>query len=400
MSFIKTFVKLALCGWPLVAQFAAAQTWNPTPIPVNIDWTSIACSADGTQVAALPYDYPEGGPIYISTNSGATWAQSSAPSNLWSSIASSVDGRCLVAVGNTFPTCSVYVSTNFAATWTQQLAVPGDDATVASSADGTKFILAVLSTSSIYTSTDSGGTWTPSDAPGTYWQSVASSADGTKLLAAGYDTNLNTNVIVVSTNFGSTWNPILSSSNALFWAACSADGAELAAIDKNSTVYISTNAGVTWSSTTLTQDTNPIVYPMIASSADGQTLLASAPDGVIFISTDSGATWETSLSESTYLRTVACSADGGKLFAADVGNFGVYSAVITQPPKLHIAASNSLVVSWTIPSTKFVMQQNSDLTTTNWIDVTNRPGTNLTNLRNEVFLPLPASAAYFRLQSQ
>jgi hypothetical protein len=38
------------------------------------------------------------GGIYTSTNSGADWALSSAPASQWSSVASSADGKTLVAV--------------------------------------------------------------------------------------------------------------------------------------------------------------------------------------------------------------------------------------------------------------------------------------------------------------
>ena len=44
-----------------------------------------------------------------------------------------------------------------------------------------------------------------------------------------------------------------------------------------------------------------------------------------------------------------------------------------------------------------VLQQNSDLTTTNWADVTNLPTLNLTNLKNQVILPLSGGGRYYRL---
>jgi hypothetical protein len=45
-----------------------------------------------------------------------------------------------------------------------------------------------------------------------------------------------------------------------------------------------------------------------------------------------------------------------------------------------------------------VLQENSDLATTNWTTLTNIPALNLTNLRNELILPLPATgSAFYRL---
>jgi len=98
----------------------------------------VTASADGSNLAAVRF----GGPIFISTNSGTTWAQATnAPSGNWLSIASSADGTRLTAVVN-----------------------------------GGR----------IYASTDSGTTWTLTDAPGESWLSIVSSADGGKLNATIY----------------------------------------------------------------------------------------------------------------------------------------------------------------------------------------------------------------------
>src|SRR5208282_1885180 len=83
----------AVCGLFLVVEPAFAQTWTPTSAPTNI-WFSVASSADGSKIVAV--SYYDG--IYASTNSGMTWAQTSAPTNeIWSSVASSADGNKLVA---------------------------------------------------------------------------------------------------------------------------------------------------------------------------------------------------------------------------------------------------------------------------------------------------------------
>jgi len=75
----------------------------------------------------------------------------------------------------------IYTSTNFGVSWT-----PRDSqrlwSSVASSADGKRLIAADLD-GFIYTSTDSGASWTPRFT-NLNWRAVASSADGTKLVAA------------------------------------------------------------------------------------------------------------------------------------------------------------------------------------------------------------------------
>jgi hypothetical protein len=62
----------------------------------NNQWSSVASSADGTQLAAADSGYGDG-LIYSSTNAGAAWMAAAAPINYWTSIASSADGSKLAA---------------------------------------------------------------------------------------------------------------------------------------------------------------------------------------------------------------------------------------------------------------------------------------------------------------
>jgi hypothetical protein len=67
---------------------------------------------------------------------------------------------------------------------------------------------------------------------------------------------------------------------------------------------------------------------------------------------------------------------------------------------LNLAPSRSnLAFSWLGPSTNFVMQQSSDLGSASWTDVTNTPVLNLTNLQDEVTLPMPAGSGFYRLKT-
>jgi photosystem II stability/assembly factor-like uncharacterized protein len=161
---------------------------------------AIASSADGTRLFA-----GGGLPLYISTNAGNTWTtEESAPFSECSSIACSANGSNLIA--GTYGDGNVYTSTNSGASWTLATNVgvnPSQWVSVASSADGT--ILTAMGTS-VYVSTNGGDNWTlstsaPQDSTNSAF--VASSADG-RLLAASpvspYDG------VYVSTNFGVTWN--------------------------------------------------------------------------------------------------------------------------------------------------------------------------------------------------
>jgi hypothetical protein len=70
--------------------------------------------------------------------------------------------------------------------------------------------------------------------------------------------------------------------------------------------------------------------------------------------------------------------------------------VTLSPAALGVALSGAtLVLSWPSPPGGFVLQENTNLTTTNWMTVTNMP--TLTNGLNQVDLLPPPGTQFFRL---
>ena len=140
-----------------------------------------------------------------------------------------------------------------------------------------------------------------------------------------------------------------------------------------------------------------------ASSADGTKLVVVAQKGLIYSSTNSGSTWNlNNLPPGQQWHSVASSADGSKLAvgAANTSSGAIWTSQTTPAPGLTIARSNgNLALLWIVPSTNFVLQQNSDLGTANWTNVTNTPTLNLTNLQNQISLPLPAGNVFYRLKT-
>src|SRR5205814_872554 len=140
----------------------------------------LACSADGRKlVAASGGGGDFAGRIYLSTDSGVTWAVATAPTTNWVSVACSADGNHLVAlVGKVDLQCSgsfyspggpIYISTNSGANWMPSSAPTTNWTSVASSADGTKLVAAAGGldgpAGAIYLSADGGRNWTASSAP-------------------------------------------------------------------------------------------------------------------------------------------------------------------------------------------------------------------------------------------
>lgn len=412
--------KLSLAAFALGGFFTAvipvsAQNWTSNAVP-NFGWTSVASSADGSKLVAVGNFS-----AYTSTNSGVTWISNSAPSAEWISVASSADGNKLVAAVGLY-NGFIYTSTNAGAAWSVTSAPGTNWVSVASSADGTKLVAAAGNWYNayidgiartvpglIYISTNSGISWTATSAPCTNWQAVASSADGTKLAAAvtgvidvngaGYETD---GLIYTSTNAGAIWTA--ATAPALGWTsiASSADGGKLIAASYiGSQLYRSTDLGAIW-----TTNSAPENWTCIASSANGDRLVGVANlieyggSCQIYTSTNSGTNWIDSDAPNLDFRSVAYSADGTKLVAS-VYDGAIYTLQTTPTPCLNIALScTNLALSWIIPSSNFSLQQNSDLTTTNWINVATAPVLNLTNLQNQTTLPFPEGNYFYRLKSQ
>ena len=274
-------------------------SWTPSnPLTTNF-WVSAACSANGSKIFLDSYDGPVLGPIAVSTNVGAAWTASGAPMENWSStagsIACSAGGNTVLAAKGIYGSADgglLFVSTNGGAAWTQTSAPTQYWSGVACSADGIKMVatsgnaafLGKTTAGGIFISTNAGATWTHTSAPTNNWTSVASSADGAKLVAA-YGGLLPgspyyaTGAIYTSTDSGATWTP--SSAPTMNWlqVVSSADGTKLAALtgvleDRINSLWISTNSGAAWTAAW----TVPFGAPptAMAMSADGTSLVAAS----------------------------------------------------------------------------------------------------------------------------
>jgi len=408
--FVHLFVLVGLASQIAVPGLARSQTWTQTSAPAKNWLRSLASSADGTRLVAGVY----GGSIYTSTNSGGTWKATTAPTEDWFGISSSADGSKLVAApfGTASTGVPLYVSINAGVTWTAANSPSTNWWAVACSTDGTKVVATCgpysgVGTGLVYRSTNSGFTWTKTSAVIPNWFMIGSSADGTKLVATAFPGGLFT-----STNSGTTWAQASAPTANWCGVACSADGNKWVAAaytgsdypSATAGIYTSTNAGITWSATSLPPDS----WQYVASSADGTKLAASPFFGdPIYSSSDSGVTWTTTGSPPLDWGPLAMSADGNQLTATTgpltptTGNpsGSIWTFQTTPTPSLSIApAATNAMVSWTIPSLNFTLQQNSDLTTTNWTNVALPPILNLTNLQNQVMVSAPASGqAFYRL---
>ncbi|MCA9326253.1 hypothetical protein KC976_01460, partial [Candidatus Saccharibacteria bacterium] len=142
-----------------------------TQTMLNVDTTNLAVSLANVATAQQ-----------LSVNDWRTGSTLSGKSkDSWQSITSSADGTKLAAVVDGG---SIYTSADSGATWTERTSAGSRNwASIASSTDGTK-LAAVVDGGYIYTSADSGATWTERTSAGSRnWYSITSSTDGTKLAA-------------------------------------------------------------------------------------------------------------------------------------------------------------------------------------------------------------------------
>ncbi len=371
-------------NWSSIFSFTTVPVFVQTSA-TNLNWNGIACSADGTKIVAES----SGGGIWISTNSGDTWMQTSAPNTNWNGIVSSTDGTKLAAIAGSM----IYTSTNSGGTWTSNN-TPTIFGYLVSSADGNRLVASGFN--HVYTSANAGVTWVQTSAPivadgyNLTWTSEASSADGITLAGAAYSGIFHVlapyyTYIYVSTNSGINWNEFVGvpDDSFLISVVLSASGDKVKSVD----YWMGVN--VSYPSPAWMQYAFGLV-----SSADC-TRLAVLSSGNICVSGDAGNTWAEASAPYLSWNCLASSADGNELIAG--ANGGIYISKFTAPPALNIAASNKLALSWLMPSANLVLQQNSDLTTANWTDVTNTPILNLTNLQNQVFLPMSGSNSFYRL---
>ncbi len=390
LSAIEPYMKKLLpeavlfCAILFVVGYGFAQTWRlvapPSYLPVTM-----AESADGGIIMVVGSSV---GPV-ISTNSGLAWNMNSDLGGGFG-IALSADGtRALGVFYGPWPPWlglghAVCVSTNTGSTWTPADLPAANWGSCASSADGV-MLAAASYNGLIYTSTNSGATWLSNDVPAKNWRSIASSADGTKLAAAA-----SSDYIYTSTNSGLSWTP---GGAIAGWrsVASSANGICLAATGDGGT-YVSTNFGGDWA-----EVLSAAGYG-IACSADGGRLIMCS-SSVIYTSTDFGNTWASTNILGRQWLCVASSTDGCRLLAGENAG-GVWIYETTPCPHLDLAVSaNQVVLSWLVPSTKMVMQENVDLASSNWVTLTNVPSLNLTNLKNEMNLLPSGGGGFFRLSA-
>ncbi len=182
------------------------------------DFQRICNSADGSFIAACGGgngpDMIWRGNVYVSMDGGSTWTESQTGKAQWNGIACSADGSRVAA--DMFG-WYVLTSESRGATWTERTASGKDTwRNIACSADGSRIAVCALE-GYISLSVDGGATWNRLNGPkGTtqgFWQSITMSADGSYIAACTFPRRIMTDTRTLSTK-GVVWT---SSDGGLSW---------------------------------------------------------------------------------------------------------------------------------------------------------------------------------------
>lgn len=159
-------------------------------------------------------------------------------------------------------------------------------------------------------------------------------------------------------------------------------------------------------------------WATVFSSGDRKRLVVARDNGSIYFSDDSGFMWQTIDTPGKYTFTLSSTPKGSTIVAVItiginsskdsikewylVGDSAVGNKLVVSSqsaPVLDIIKTNDkMTISWASSFTNFVLQQNSDLLSTNWLDMTNV--VDVVKGQNEVTLPSVQGNNFFRLRSK
>ncbi len=141
-------------------------------------------------------------------------------------------------------------------------------------------------------------------------------------------------------------------------------------------------------------NTSPLVlsanttYWIVASSPD--SLNGNAYEWILTFSpaTDPGAFWTMGVSKYN---------QGSGWYSIGDSDFLQFSVTVTNPQPPAVSISRPIVLTFPTDGFSFVLQQNSNLTTTNWINVTNATLSGIISNQNVFIVPPNGQQMFYRL---
>lgn len=301
------FIEKELVSTSLINTLDADYGLNWVSTNISSNNRAIAVSSSGQyQTVAITSGY-----LYRSKDYGVTWAQVGSSLN-WYAVSMSATGKYQTAVASG---STIWVSTDYGATWNAKDASQSWWSVSVSSTG--KYQIASVNGGYYYLSNDYGNTWSQKTSTFDSWRGTSISADG-KYIFVGRNGQH-----VISTDYGNTWSNAGTSTNNLT-AAMSADGKYIIYGSNANSVYLSSNYGTSFSTTSLTSGS----YYGLAISANGKYMAVGVNGGYIFVSKDYGSTWSQvgsslnwqSIGISSNGKFIAATANGSYTYISTMGN--------------------------------------------------------------------------------
>ena len=293
-------------------------------------WRKFACSSDGSFIIGI---YWNG--ISISRDKGKSWSTGSGPSthepykpdSLYFNVACSADGsKVIIGTTNGGP---LWLSTNSCASWTK---VPdiGGSVYVACSSDGST-MYAVCEGWYSFVSRNSGASWTRMNMlfHGAGWRNIACSSTGQYAIVVEYNGK-----VCVTSNFGQSWTLQTSSvinTNTWCGATCSLDGSQMIIYNQHGQLYKTVNSGSSWTKIDIRPPSGFNGGMDLSSSGDGRVIAVTHWPGGLSVSSDGGKKWSFPIPSTPIHGYTTVSSDGSLIIVGDFyGKAEMYSYI---PPE-------------------------------------------------------------------
>jgi hypothetical protein len=269
-------------------------TWTLTEAPSSEGWVQIACNGDGTTVVGVTKKSSDNAIYYFTESSGKWTIGGGVTVYQWTSISMSGDGKYALAGSLQYETKTgggIYLSTDQGATWTKTTA-PSDNiywAGVAVSQNGDYMYATEYNyengkqslPSYVYYSYDFGVSWTTANLPplgsNFTFSTLVSTRTGDMQFAV-----VDTYTIYLGYNYGKNWTLLSPNDGPWLGLACSGNGQYVAATAENG-VHLSEDFGVTFRQQTI-DTTQGVGWLGVAMNYSGIfTVAGMKSDGGIYL---------------------------------------------------------------------------------------------------------------------
>ncbi len=252
--------------------FTLYSQWVQTNGPANGQIMALARSDSVIYAGTANYSNSQG--VFITTNNGLNWIQTSLNNKYILSLSAS--GQYVFAGTSVFtPDSGIYRSTNYGQTWSMSYPAFASYSFLSFNLGGTPFLFS--GKNGIILSTDNGVTWNTKSTYCSYIDAFAKSSnhiyEGLIIFGCG---------VTMSTIYGDSCVPIGLSNHSVYSLVVN-ESTLFAGTEAG--VYLTSNNGQNWTQTPLNN------YAVYSLANNGKNIFAGTGGGGVFLSTNNGISW-------------------------------------------------------------------------------------------------------------